>query len=1274
MKLIRFAVSVVVSCYLIASVRADVRPPILQLPTTPEEMIAYCQKDASLSNFARNGEVLTAGWQVLLLGTDVPIADKPQVRWARPYYRGKVRILAFLPLGDYASIASIYRSLDCELSIIQMPPGGWFEKERNDLYRGFSAEVARKALEKQYDVIFLCSGLNSGPQHLPADITQRVLDQVRHGTGLVMNVSQIVGGGWPLAFWPEKSPYAEASLVTPTGGRVRLNPAAYAVPDREVVNGVPFILLPPMFVLPMKVAPGAAMALNGGKTPPTWQYSDKPLPLPEILKEGTDTPLVITGKYGDGKVVTTTWATNNGFPAADGNDLRHGIDRFEEYHASLISKLILWAAGKQSGLRLDVENTTPGQTDVRVILSGDSSFKPAPLRLEATVRDLHFREVWQGSKSVSVATAPQSVIFNPPQLPDGKYAFDVIARNTAGASVNWGSAVLVVTAPEELEISTDKESYKKDETVVLSGKAQGLGGGPYSALLRITDSYGRLVREERAILDAQGTFTVHHPLKDSLTSIHTVEATLLRGDKPCARTETSFYCPSFEWKDFHNICWGDAEDVQATRDWAGIDAYVGAGWPGHEYLAKAASKNGLKVLWTNVAPQSPEQTQKEPEKSEVAYDEQVQRASGWINRYGAIGVCFQDERHSFNDPEPNAECLRRFHEWLKEQYGSLEKLNASWESSYLSWDEVKPLLTDQFKPDRKNLAPWLDFRLFISKLTIDVDARQADALRKATSPDQYIGIEGVFGLGGHIVPYSGFDYSEHARRCFNMIMPYDNETNSVTNLARSFCPGPLSAWDGYSAPKWQYYGKPWWGALHGYWGMSWFCSKTFVTSTGCVFPQASWVEDTTRKLRHGVGKLLMTSKLENDPIAILYSQPSIYAAHIAGKWIDPQNQHLMNRPSTQWGRENLQRLVNEFGVQYSYVAEKDVVSGALAGKKLLILPDVMCLSKAAAEAIERFVTDGGVVLADLCPALWDEHGHPQSPGYLDKLFGVSHDAFQYATRPVDYLVGTIESDPEFQVNNEWFIGEYYEKSLKVADGKALGVHIFGEKDVPAFVLNRTGKGAAVLMNFLETNYQRYPEGRQRVFMCALLDLAKIERPIKVMDVNGGQLYQYDVTRFADGDNLYVGVYRLTTSSALNPEEVTVRLPRSGHLYEVKTEKYLGNGAEAKVRIPAAGSALIAILPYRIDGLTASVSATKRGEPVTVKAALKASGTVGRHIFHVEVYDPDGNLNRAYSTNVVAPDGKWEGCFPTALNDRTGKWKVKVKEVVTGVATEVRFKL
>ncbi len=61
--------------------------------------------------------------------------------------------------------------------------------------------------------------------------------------------------------------------------------------------------------------------------------------------------------------------------------------------------------------------------------------------------------------------------------------------------------------------------------------------------------------------------------------------------------------------------------------------------------------------------------------------------------------------------------LNAFREWLKQQYGSLERLNAEWETSFAKWGEVAPMTTYEIKEREKqrseNYSPWADHRTFM---------------------------------------------------------------------------------------------------------------------------------------------------------------------------------------------------------------------------------------------------------------------------------------------------------------------------------------------------------------------------------------------------------------------------------------------------------------------------------------------------------------------------------------------------------------------------------
>jgi hypothetical protein len=62
------------------------------------------------------------------------------------------------------------------------------------------------------------------------------------------------------------------------------------------------------------------------------------------------------------------------------------------------------------------------------------------------------------------------------------------------------------------------------------------------------------------------------------------------------------------------------------------------------------------------------------------------------------------------------------------------------------------------------------------------------------------------------------------------------------------------------------------------------------------------------------------------------------------------------------------------GVQPRWVSEAALEAGGLESSRLLVLPHVVALSDAAVTAIQRFVTAGGVVLADIEPGQYDAHG------------------------------------------------------------------------------------------------------------------------------------------------------------------------------------------------------------------------------------------------------------------------------------------------------------
>jgi hypothetical protein len=63
------------------------------------------------------------------------------------------------------------------------------------------------------------------------------------------------------------------------------------------------------------------------------------------------------------------------------------------------------------------------------------------------------------------------------------------------------------------------------------------------------------------------------------------------------------------------------------------------------------------------------------------------------------------------------------------------------------------------------------------------------------------------------------------------------------------------------------------------------------------------------------------------------------------------------------------------------------------------------------------------------------------------------------------------------------------------------------------------------------------------------------------------------------------------------------------------------------------------------------------------------GPVDRSAVSMQVFDPSGKSVRYYSSNLTVPDGKAEFAIPFALNDAKGNWKVRARDVISGLIAE-----
>jgi hypothetical protein len=80
-----------------------------------------------------------------------------------------------------------------------------------------------------------------------------------------------------------------------------------------------------------------------------------------------------------------------------------------------------------------------------------------------------------------------------------------------------------------------------------------------------------------------------------------------------------------------------------------------------------------------------------------------------------------------------------------------------------------------------------------------------------------------------------------------------------------------------------------------------------------------------------------------------------------------------------------------------------------------------------------------------------------------------------------------------------------------------------------------------------------------------------------------------------------------------------------------------------------------------------------GKNLDLRLQDQAGAPVDLSVVRIEVFDPAGRLARQYSGNVTVKDGRAAHQIPFALNDASGAWRVRARDVVSGLTAEVVVK-
>jgi len=128
--------------------------------------------------------------------------------------------------------------------------------------------------------------------------------------------------------------------------------------------------------------------------------------------------------------------------------------------------------------------------------------------------------------------------------------------------------------------------------------------------------------------------------------------------------------------------------------------------------------------------------------------------------------------------------------------------------------------------------------------------------------------------------------------------------------------------------------------------------------------------------------------------------------------------------------EGFHYALMEAHLPHTVVTERALQQGRLGGTKVLILPNVLCLSEAEAEALHRFVYEGGGLVATYRSSLADPLGRPRENFLLADLFGA--DFLEPMSYTYSYFLFGDEHPLTAQLPQGWPMTLWNKLQLKVS--------------------------------------------------------------------------------------------------------------------------------------------------------------------------------------------------------------------------------------------------
>ncbi|MBT3377685.1 MAG: hypothetical protein HN742_42120 [Lentisphaerae bacterium] len=1181
-----------------------------------------------------------------------PPPTTPHIPWATPLTGGPLK--AFITLRNFRclrQVVELQQRLDLDCDVIHTGASG------NEC----SSETGRRAMKRLTDEFYEVYVV---PSRVPAPLRKAIQERVEKGAGLV-----IIEG------------FARTRELLDAK-------ALHSAPqDHPLRQGIP------------------------------WES------LPHNTLEDIE-----TGVLGKGRVVRLSFPRERGrvwglMPY--GHKLTaYRTRQFEywEYWEALFAKAFCWAAGRETRASLSLVSTAPRSA---ILQAQDSPPDATASVICRSAREIRFDGPmlrWEPTDHPIKNGRLKLTI--PAAMPAGEVLIDTVIKDAQGGVSGWHS--LATRLPQKVtirELTPEQTVSNGDGAIELSAELSAPTICRVILETSLIDAFGRRVvqsvTEHSVGTTAQRIPILLSPPTPICVHHKAFVRALADGREQDSRWVTVLF-PDVGREavdaDFVAMPWGPgmshpvtAEAYRARTRELGLNGefartpyltteggLLAAGYIGGMHMFRENRNTGTGIRSRCLS--DPEQI--------AQHVRRAREAAGEQQPYGLFAVGITDEaflssRHDRNELCHGPHCQKRYRHWLRSKYGTLVALNQEWGRTYASWEEVVGARTEDVR-GKLNVAPFVDFRTFMTDVWVDACKTVTDAYHDV-APNVPIGHTNTFGPG----PFNGNDYWKLCTQTgFAWGQEYSEAIKAtghkaIFDLWRSFADTPEAqgsrtmasrpdrpffnhGWIGYQHSVAAARYEPWWLALHGARGVSYFATNASDASRGVswalVYPTLSLtpysvaVRDALRDLRNGCGKLLMEYTRHEPQIALLWSHASMLTAWCESTETNPvPNESDGTDSYGSYFRSVLhfRQHINELQLDYDYVAPDQILAGnRLSQYAMTILPFTSALSPDVVAQLVAYVKSGGVVVADMRACRTNANGSPDADSaMLQQLFGLtrtSNTAVYGASKAqvTEAAAGLGPAQMEMSV--------FGQEQLVEAGATAIGHHANGG---PAVFVRPLGKGLAVYLNFILPKY----DAGMRQLLGQLCERAGIERRVMAKSADDETMPPrcYELNSFSRS-NITVHGFIRDHRRCTDSSPARLHFQNARHTYDVRAGEYLGMTQHMDTALPPGETLLISRLPYRVKDVELSLPVqAPAGQALALAASVAGDGAptpVGDHVLHLDVIPPNGQAAPHYAANVLAEGGKLNHRIPLALNDPPGVWKVNITDVLTGTRTSATFRL